>query len=478
MVVTGGNRRREDKEVAHAQLLRQQQQQHTQEQEKQHHNQKLHKHNFKHRLLFGIKKSSAASFVIICLLFSLSSVCVLHKELRFLNNIHKQQPPQLHLRNNLGSNSKDDKWGITANMINSKPTVRRAVNNNNLANNGEDLPSALKQQPTCQINSDLTDILTKLDLGWDDVDNNDNNATTTNNTGGGAPKWLKAMCPEVVSHYDRFPSFKGTPILRMSLFPLHYTNNAAQSICTMKVVKLLAESIQSQVYLHAGSHLGAIIHGQPIPWDDDVDMLMPYKKKKAFMEACNSFGEKVPIYFDEESDIRVELHCVVGYNAIKVWLQYPGMKKETPISLSHYSPYVDLFLFKIESGTLYELTPKGKLGLDVYKTADYFPTRPYYFGGVHFIGPQPQISEKRFAVQNCVMAVNNHRLEVSTGDRFCLDCQKLYKVFPFVYNNSFIKVHGRADEQQLLPPSAHDDSNTNTDWFKVSLGIFNASFLT
>ncbi len=94
--------RRRDKEVAPAQLL---QQQHTQEQEqqKQHHNQKLHKHNSKHRLCFGIKKSSAASFVIICLL-SLSSVCVLRKELQFLNNIHKQQPPQmqLRLRNNLG----------------------------------------------------------------------------------------------------------------------------------------------------------------------------------------------------------------------------------------------------------------------------------------------------------------------------------------------------------------------------------------
>jgi len=165
-----------------------------------------------------------------------------------------------------------------------------------------------------------------------------------------------------------------------------------------------------------------------------------------------------------------------SYNAIKVWLQYPGMKKETPTVVSHYSPFVDLALFKIESGTLYEVTPKGEFGLDVYNTTDYFPTRPYYFGGVHFIGPQPQISESRFAVQNCIMAVNNHRLEKWTGDRFCLDCQKLYKMFPFVYDNSFIKVHGRADEQQLLPPSAHDDSNT--DWFNVSCGSFNASFLT
>ncbi len=450
MVATGGNRRREDKEVAHAQLLRQQQQ-HTQEQQKQHHNQKLHNHNSKHHLLFGIKKSSAASFVIICLL-SLSSVCVLHKELRFLNNIHKQQSPQMrqmHLRNNLGR---------VNNLAYNYSHVEER--------NGEDMPSALKQQPTCQINSGLTDILTKLDLGWDDVDNDDINATTTTKNTGGAPKWLKAMCPEVVSHYDRFPSFKITPTLRKSVFPLHYTNNAAQSICTLKVVKLLAASIQSQVYLNAGAHLGAIIHGQPIPWDDDVDVLMPYEKKKAFMEACNRFGEKVPIYFDEESDIRVELHCVVGYNTIKVWLQYPGMKKETPISLSHYSPFVDLALFKIESDTLYEVSPKGKLQLDVYKTADYFPTRPYYFGGVHFIGPQPQISEKRFAVQNCIMAVNNHRLEVSTGDNFCLDCQKLYKVFPFVYNNSFIKVHGRADEQQLLLPSAHNDSDS--DWFNLT----------
>ncbi len=339
--------------------------------------------------------------------------------------------------------------------------------------NGEDLPSALKQQPTCQINSDLTDILTKLDLGWDD--DVDNNATINNaGGGGGAPKWLKAMCPEVISHYDRFPSFKGTPTLRKSIFPLQFTNNAAQSICTMKVVKLLAASIQVQVYLHAGAHLGAIVHGQPIPWDDDVDMLMPYKKKKAFMEACNSFGEKVPIYFDEESDIRVELHCLVESNAIKVWLQYPGMKKETDTYKpnSYYSPYVDLFLFKNESDTLYEVSPKGKRQTIyqktavVFNTAEYFPTRPYYFGGVHFSGPQPQISEKRYAVQNCVMSGYSHRLEWGTGDIFCLDCQKLYKMFPFVYDNSFIKVHGRADEQQLLPPSAHDDSNA--DWFNVS----------
>ena len=211
-----------DKEAVLAQLPQQQ---------KQHHNQKLHKHNSKHhhRLLFGIKKSSAASFVIICLL-SLSSVCVLRKELQFLNNVHKQQPPQmqLHLRNNLGR--------VNNNLAYNYSRVEER--------NGEDLPSALKQQPTCEINDlgGLTDMLTKLDLGWgweDDVDNDDNNATTTTNNaggGGGAPKWLKAMCPEVVSHYDRFPSFKGTPTLRKSIFPLHYTNNAAQSICTMKVV--------------------------------------------------------------------------------------------------------------------------------------------------------------------------------------------------------------------------------------------------
>ena len=146
------------------------------------------------------------------------------------------------------------------------------------------------------------------------------------------------------------------------------------------------------------------------------------------------------------------------------------MKKETQKFNSYYSPYVDLFLFKIESDTLYEVSPKGKRHLDlVFNTADYFPTRPYYFGGVHFIGPQPQISEKRYAVQNCIMSGYSHRREWGAWGadevHFCLDCQKLYKVFPFVYDNSFINVHGRADEQQLLSPSAQDDSNS--DWFNV-----------
>jgi hypothetical protein len=304
--------------------------------------------------------------------------------------------------------------------------------------NFEDLPSVLKKPSTCEVNPKLTDILTRIDLGWKDEGADE------------APEWLKVMCPEVVDHFNRFPSFKETSVLTKTRHPLHFTNNAAQSVCTMKVVKLLAASIEARIYLHAGSHLGAIIHGQPIPWDDDVDMWMPSEKKKAFVDACNSFGDKIPIL---THPVRVELHCFVGYNAIKVWLQPEGMEKLTAKWADYYSPFVDLFLFKIKSGTMLEVSPKGEQQAKVaFDITDYFPTQPFYFGGVHFFGPQTQISEKRYTVQNCIMSGYSHRFELRGLGKRCLDCQKLHKRFPFVYDGTYIKVDGQAYEQEVYPP--------------------------
>lgn len=112
-------------------------------------------------------------------------------------------------------------------------------------------PSYLKQPPTCKVNDGLSTFITNIEIGWE------------NNT---APDWLNVLCPEVVAHYNKFPNFReyqdflGVPI------PIQSTNYAAQAVCTAKLVKLLAASIHARVYLHAGSHLGALIHGSPIPW--------------------------------------------------------------------------------------------------------------------------------------------------------------------------------------------------------------------
>ena len=123
---------------------------------------------------------------------------------------------------------------------------------------GPTFPSYLEQNSTCKVNHVLSDFLVSdIAIGWE-------------NRTHGAPNWLKAMCPAVVDHFNKFPIFsEHRKFIGLSI-PIQTTDYAAQAVCTTKVVQLLAASVQARVYLHAGSHLGALIHGSPIPWDDDV----------------------------------------------------------------------------------------------------------------------------------------------------------------------------------------------------------------
>ncbi len=127
---------------------------------------------------------------------------------------------------------------------------------------GKTFPTYLEQPSTCKVNHVLSDFLVSdIEIGWE-------------NKTQGAADWLRVMCPEVVEHFDRFPIFSANRSFLGVHLPISTTDFAAQAVCTTKVVQLLAHSVQARVYLHAGSHLGAMIHGSPIPWDDDVSSLL------------------------------------------------------------------------------------------------------------------------------------------------------------------------------------------------------------
>ena len=112
-----------------------------------------------------------------------------------------------------------------------------------------------------QVLSDF--LVSNIEIGWE-------------NRTHGAPDWLKVMCPDVVAHFNKFPIFNGYRKFLGVDIPIQTTDYACQAVCTTKVVQLLAASVQARVYLHAGSHLGALIHGSPIPWDDDVRVVQSF----------------------------------------------------------------------------------------------------------------------------------------------------------------------------------------------------------
>jgi hypothetical protein len=95
-----------------------------------------------------------------------------------------------------------------------------------------------------------------------------------NQTLGSKPHaaWVKKLCLQVVEHYNKLPVIKEFVDMKGRKFPIGTTDYFARAVCTLGMVQQLASSIRATLHLFAGSHLGALLHGQqPIPWDDDID---------------------------------------------------------------------------------------------------------------------------------------------------------------------------------------------------------------
>ncbi|KAI9136180.1 hypothetical protein BKA69DRAFT_1105695 [Paraphysoderma sedebokerense] len=262
------------------------------------------------------------------------------------------------------------------------------------------------------------------------------------------PKWIGDLCPEVAIHFSRFPYFANFTDL-----PVMTTSYAAHSVCAMKIASAIAAAVEAKIYLHAGSHLGAILHGGPIPWDDDVDMFLPYDKKEEFLSRCSKLTNL---------HLQISLECVVGFNSVKFSIvSADSVKGEKPWK----SPFVDVFLFQIHNGTIYEVDPNGVNLEQSYSLHDYFPTRPFYFGGVQLDGPRELISLRRYNTSICKTGGWNHRLEnwPSYNGSHLVDCCHLSNRFPFIYNHSFI-FDGRTSHP-LTDLRAFDYSFARETWY-------------
>lgn len=352
--------------------------------------------------------------------------------------------------------------GLKSNIFFKEPSGKQAKEVN--------YPKTLLKPSSCKINEKVSDFLVNdIGIGWEDQN--------------GAPDWMREMCPDVVEHFDRFPYFSEIPVFDgfSRPLPIQTTNYAAQSVCTMKIVKSIAASVQARLYLHASSHIGALVHGQPIPWDDNVKLWMDNKKKNEFLSICNQFGNNVPILKSPEI---VQLHCQVGRNALKVWLQVEGIKKDAKDIEPQHSPFVDLLLFRIESNKIVELSTYGKRKQNgvAFNVTEFFPTQPFYFGGVYFMGPRLTLAERVYKFEDCVMSSSNYHIEkvMPKKSDYCINCRKLADVFPFVYDTDHdtpkMKTRGSDVEQQLYPfifgsdvgPLVDTSIEQRNSWFNES----------
>ena len=238
------------------------------------------------------------------------------------------------------------------------------------------------------------------------------------------PAWIQQLCPEVVEHFTAFPYFRQIVGDLPTLTSVH----AAHSVCTVKMAVQLAASLGTQAYLHAGSHLGAVLHGGPIPWDDDVDLLIPYARNQAFLEACNKLNASLPNMYP---DI-VEVKCVTMFMTIKLIVV---TQDSVRTNYGWEWPFVDVFSFLAEQHKekIVEKGPQGHRRRED-PSVEYFRTHPYYFGGLIVLAPLEDVVSRRYDLSKCILAEWAHRRERLAPKNISkqLDCRELRSVFPFV----------------------------------------------
>jgi hypothetical protein len=250
-------------------------------------------------------------------------------------------------------------------------------------------------------------------------------------------QWLRDLCPEVVEHFMRFPYFDKL----VEDLPIMTSAYAAHSVCSIQIALHIAAGIDSPVYLHAGSHLGAVRHAGPVPWDDDVDLLIPLGQKGAFMRKCNELNDTLL-----HRDITVA--CIEHRNALKLVVT---TNYSTETTQKWKSPFVDIFHFVANGTHLMETNPNGKPTKVTFALNDFFPTRPYLFGGITVLGPQEVIAQERYNQSKCLLGSYNHRLEKWTqykGSR-TLQCCMVKRAFPFVTGG--IDLSNGWNKQTLVP---------------------------
>ena len=235
------------------------------------------------------------------------------------------------------------------------------------------------------------------------------------------PTWIRDLCPKVMDHFSNFTYFPSF----IERVPMMTTLYAAHSVCSMYVANQLAKAIGTELLLYAGSHLGALLHAGPIPWDDDVDMFLDSDYQSAFLEQCRQMRMFHP---------DAKLQCHVHFNAIKLSVI---TSDSFDTSARWKSPFVDIFLYRSDrnKSKIFETTPYGE-DQRFFDFQGFFPTRRYYFGGLNLMGPNETIALERYDVNRCVVGDYNHRLEeMSSLSKIPrqLDCCHLAQRFPFTY---------------------------------------------
>jgi hypothetical protein len=248
--------------------------------------------------------------------------------------------------------------------------------------------------------------------------------------------WIQTLCPNTVEHFNKMPAFDYSDMSGHQ--PVLTTEGAMVFSCMLRVVEVVAQKIGCRWYMHAGTALGAFVHGGPIPWDDDIDIIVD--------SAC---ANDLRLEISKFSVDDVKFTTKGSQNGFKIAFdddRFPMTRRGWRF------PFVDVFYFhkNASTGLIHELTSAdhGSSGANdvngtrpMFERPDlkwpedfFFDVRQYLFGGYFYWAPR-RLAESRYSVSRCVRGFFNHRIEHLNGisGTHRIDCCQLYLHFPFYF---------------------------------------------
>ena len=183
-------------------------------------------------------------------------------------------------------------------------------------------------------------------------------------------------------------------------------------------------AVQSNItyFMYGGTLLGSYRHHGRIPWDDDIDLLVPTTQKARLHRALESQG---PAY-------------VVNSSPKYRWKFYADNSSFVRHKRWKY-PYVDISFYEEDREFVWDEDPTYRR-FNTYAKSDVFPVCLRPFDGFLLPAPRnPLVFTRKVNIEVCATHKYDHRIERFIRGSKNVKCSALWDIWPFVFRTSLMR---------------------------------------